>query len=55
MYAQSIRQDTQVGIFTARAQKYIPCTRILLETETFKKAQYRLDANLEVCHAQGLA
>ncbi|KAK1937524.1 hypothetical protein X943_002552 [Babesia divergens] len=36
-----------VGIFAARAQKYIPCTRIQLETETFKKAQYRLDSNLE--------
>ncbi|KAK1444092.1 hypothetical protein BgAZ_209680 [Babesia gibsoni] len=41
-----------VGIFAARAQTFIPCTRIQLETETFVKSQYRLDSELRVLTVQ---
>nr|BAN65230.1 hypothetical protein [Babesia bovis] len=42
-----------VGIFASRAQKFLNCTRILLETEEFKKARYRLDCNLRTLTVEG--
>ncbi|GIX64944.1 glucose-6-phosphate isomerase [Babesia caballi] len=35
-----------VGIFASRAQKFLPCTQIDLESNQFKKARYRLDPQL---------
>ncbi|GFE55576.1 tellurite resistance protein, putative [Babesia ovis] len=42
-----------VGIFASRAQKFLNCTRIFLDTEEFKKARYRLDCQLRVLTFKG--